>query len=167
MRSRNKRIILCGPYFKHGHPILSKLALLLRGLGFQVTLCSELFPAKKPSSPESIRQATYQCMHAASAYLFVFLSPNTTGNAGDHLDLTGGVGFEYGLLYSRIKSKEHVYIAHLFDGIKYLQSISNLLKTEHWRSNDLVAVMQNPGDIAELKELAVALCCTLDSLLCS
>ena len=165
MRSKGKRIILCGPYFKHGYPILSGLALFLRDLGFQITLCSELFPAKKPSSAESIREATYQCMHAASAYLFVFLSPNSTGNAGDYPDLTGGVGFEYGLLYSRIKRKEHVYIAHLFDGVNYLQSISNLLKSERWRSNDLVAVMQNPGDSEELKELAVALCYALDTLL--
>ena len=167
MRSKGNRIILCGPYFKHGYPILSGLALLLRDLDFQVWLCSELSPAEKTDSPESIRQATYQCMHAASAYLFVFLSPSSTGNAGDYLDLTGGVGFEYGLLYSRIKSKEHVHIAHLFDGLKYLQSISNLLKSEHWRSNDLVAVMQNPGDSEELKELAVALCYTLDRLLFS
>ncbi|NIA12169.1 MAG: hypothetical protein GWP10_21230 [Nitrospiraceae bacterium] len=105
-------------------------------------------------------------MHAASAYLFVFLSPDSTGNAGDYLDLTGGAGFEYGLLYSRIRAKEQLYIAHLFDGVKYLQSISNLLKREHWRSNDLVAVMQNPGDSEELKESAVALCYALDTLLC-
>jgi hypothetical protein len=65
-------------------------------------------------------------MHAARAYLFVFLSPNSAGKIGDYADLTGGVGFEYGLLYSRIKSKENVYIAHLFDGAEYFQHISSL-----------------------------------------
>jgi len=104
-------------------------------------------------------------MHAARAYLFAFLSPNSAGKIEDYADLTGGVGFEYGLLYSRIKSKENVYIAHLFDGAEYFQHISSLLKSERGMPKDLVAVMQNPGDSEELKELAVALCRDLDSLL--
>ena len=156
---------MCGPYFRRGHLVLSNLADFLRGLDFDVWLCSELFSVADGDDPDSIRSAAYRFMHAGRGYLLVYLAPETVGEGGDKADLTGGVGYEGGLLDARIEQEEEIHAAYLFDGAKHHQRVSSLLQRR--KNRDFIAVMETPGDMEELKELAYNLCVGLEDRLCS
>ena len=161
---RKAVIVICGPYSVEGHTILSQLAQALRALDFPVRLCSELCPAKNLADPQAIQEATYKCMKVAKAYLFVFLSPLSLGRKASERDLTGGTAFESGILYTSWKEKEDVHVAFLFDGHEYRSRLSKMLQG-NWMGSNLEAVMQSPGDMIELNELAAQLCAVLAGLI--
>ena len=161
---REPIIVICGPYSGKGHSILSQLAEALRALDFPAYLCSELRPAKDSNDPQSIQEATYACMKLAKAYLLIFLSPLSLGPEASKRDLTGGTAFESGLLYGEWKQEADVHIAFLFDGYQHRRRLSKMLQ-ENWMGTNFEAVVESPGDMAELNELAVELCTLLADLI--
>jgi len=161
---RRRSIVICGPYSGNGYTVLSELAKSLRDLKFLAYLCSELCPTKDLNDPAAIREATYECMKIAKAYLLVFLSPLSLGPKAREADLTGGTGFETGILYSGWKENDDIHVAFLFDGHQYRSHLSKLLQG-NWMGQDLEAVVQVPGDMIEMTELAVQLCTSLENLI--
>ena len=156
---RQPVIVICGPYVALGHTILSRLAEGLRALDFPVHLCSE-FPPKPPNDPQAIQETSYAWMKLAKAYLLVFLSPLSLGPKASKRDLIGGTAFESGILYANWKDEEDVHIAFLFDGYEHRSRLSKMLQ-KNWMGSNLEAVVQSPGDMIELYELAAQLCAVL------
>ena len=162
---RQAIIIICGPYSGKGHAILSQFVRTLRALDFPAHLCSELCPARGSNAPQAIQEATYTCMKLAKGYLLVFLSALSLGPEASEQDLTGGTAFESGILYSDWKEKNDVHVAFLFDGHQHRKRLSKMLQG-NWMGSNLEAVVQGPGDLAELNDLAVQLCAMLSELIC-
>jgi len=161
---RQQIIAICGPYSGGGHTILSQLAEFLRTLDFPAYLCSELCPAEDPNDPEAVRQASYECMKLAKAYILVFLSPASLGPDAKEVDLTGGTAFEAGLLYAAWKEKDDICVACLFDDLEHQRRVSKMLQGK-WMGLELDAVLPIPGDTAALNELAAQLCAGLVDLI--
>ena len=157
--------LLAGSFTGHGHKILSSLAKFLRSFGFPVHLSSELHPVDPKSyTPEEARRASFRAVEGASAILFVALSPETLGISSGQRDITGGWAFELGAVYALRQRGQSKLAAFLFDGKGIRLWCSSLLRGQ-WLGEDLEAVMENPGDLRELQNLAFQLCLSLEARL--
>jgi len=160
-------ILVYGPFAGgKGHEFLEKIrdycGAVLEGFGTRVLLVPDLFPVRNPAAypPEEARECSRKAIEESSAALLVFLSPQTLGVAPGEYDLTGGAGWEFGVMYEQVKKGRAFYAAFLFDSEECRSRVSTLLRGQ-WQGRDLEAVARCPGDIEELCELALQLCISL------
>lgn len=158
-----------GPFAGRGYGILQQIrdyCGVLEEFGTRVCLAPDLFPVRNPAAytPEEARQCSRRTIEKTSAALLVFLSPTTLGVAPGECDLTGGVGWEFGVMYEKVQKGHVFYAAFLFDSEDCRSRVSTLLRGR-WQGRDLEAVASHPGDINELCELSLQLCISLDDRL--